>query len=118
MDFLKKMIAADTTISSVKKNPALAYLARLGSSRSVITISNCLKHIANFLGAKDIETADWSKLKRIHWTEIQKQLAARGGLRIDSKSLFDGVQNRCKGGVDIGSAASVFLFENPSNKRR
>lgn len=78
MDFLKKMIAADTTISSVKKNPALAYLARLGSSRAVITISNCLKHIANFLGAKDIETADWSKLKRIHWTEIQKQLAARG----------------------------------------
>jgi site-specific recombinase XerD len=78
LDFLKKMIAADTTISSVKKNPALAYLARLGSSRSVITISNCLKHIANFLGAKDIETADWSKLKRIHWTEIQKQLAARG----------------------------------------
>ena len=49
------MIAADTTISSVKKNPALAYLSRLGSSRSVITISNCLKHIANILGAKDIE---------------------------------------------------------------
>ena len=72
------MIAADTTISSVKKNPALAYLARLGSSRSVITISNCLKHIANFLGAKDIETADWSKLKRTHWTEIQKQLSAQG----------------------------------------
>ena len=71
MDFLKKMIAADTTISSVKKNPALAYLSRLGSSRSVITISNCLKHIANILGAKDIESADWSKLKRTHSSIIR-----------------------------------------------
>ena len=72
------MIAADTTISSVKKNPALAYLSRLGSARSVITISNCLKHIANILGAKDIESSDWSKLKRTHWTEIQKKLSAQG----------------------------------------
>lgn len=72
------MIAADTTISSVKKNPALAYLSRSGSARSVITISNCLKHIANILGAKDIESSDWSKLKRTHWTEIQKKLSAQG----------------------------------------
>ena len=48
--------------TSQKKNPALAYLSRLGSSRSVITISNCLKHIAVILGASDIETADWAKV--------------------------------------------------------
>ena len=64
--------------TSQKKNPALAYLSRLGSSRSVITISNCLKHIAVILGASDIETADWAKLKRNHWTEIKRTLTEKG----------------------------------------
>ncbi|WP_279175008.1 tyrosine-type recombinase/integrase [Parasutterella excrementihominis] len=64
--------------TSQKKNPALAYLSRLGSSRSVITISNCLKHIAVILGASDIETADWARLKRNHWTEIKKTLTEKG----------------------------------------
>lgn len=63
--------------TSQKKNPALAYLSRLGSSRSVITISNCLKHIAVILGASDIETADWAKLKRNHWTEIKRTLTEK-----------------------------------------
>lgn len=112
------MIAADTTISSVKKNPALAYLSRLGSARSVITISNCLKHIANILGAKDIESSDWSKLQRTPWTEIQKKFDGSGLLRIDPESLSDSIQNRSKGGMDPRSAASVVLPENPSIKRR
>ncbi len=51
--------------TSQKKNPALAYLSRLGSSRSVITISNCLKHIAVILGSSDIESADWAKFKYV-----------------------------------------------------
>ena len=64
--------------TSQKKNPALAYLSRLGSSRSMITISNCLKHIAVILGSSDIESADWAKLKRNHWTEIKKTLTEKG----------------------------------------
>ncbi|MTN55353.1 integrase, partial [Turicibacter sanguinis] len=74
---MKKMLNTNPNTSQ-KKNPALAYLSRLGSSRSVITISNCLKHIAVILGASDIETADWAKLKRNHWTEIKRTLTEKG----------------------------------------
>lgn len=45
-----------------------------------------------------------------------KTIGCSGLLWINTKSLFDGIQNCGKRGLDIGSAASVVVLKNPSFK--
>lgn len=60
-----------------QKTPADAYLEGLGSSRSVVTISNCLTHIARILGNENYDGVDWSKLRRAHWQKVLQNLSER-----------------------------------------